>query len=59
MIHPRGPVPHASDRGRQPDLTYSYVPKAHAVPAEAVSGLLQDAQTVRDSTWYSWDLTPE
>ena len=40
-------------------LTWTYAPKAHAVPPEAVAGVLKDVQKVRDATWYSWDLTPE
>jgi transglutaminase-like putative cysteine protease len=41
------------------DLTWTYVPKAHAVPADQVAGVLQDIQTVDDSTWFTWDLTPD
>lgn len=41
------------------DLTWTYAPKAHSVPADQVAAVLQDVQTVHDSTWYSWDLTPE
>jgi transglutaminase-like putative cysteine protease len=48
----------ASEGGHM-DLTWSYVPKAHAVPAEQVADVLRDVQTVDDATWYSWDLTPD
>ncbi len=48
----------ASAGGRM-DLTWTYVPKAHAVPADQVADVLQDVQMVDDSTWFSWDLTPE
>jgi transglutaminase-like putative cysteine protease len=40
-------------------LKWIYTPKAHAVPADAVAGVLQDVEAVRDATWYSWDLTPD
>jgi transglutaminase-like putative cysteine protease len=49
---------HASDGGGM-DLTWTYVPKTHAVPADQVSGVLTDARTVEDATWFSWDLTPD
>lgn len=41
------------------DLTWKYAPKTHAVPADQVPDVLKDVQSVRDSTWYSWDLSPE
>lgn len=48
-----------SREGGGMDLTWTYRPKAHAVAADVVEGVLQDARTARDATWYSWDLTPE
>jgi len=48
----------SADGGRM-DLTWTYVPKAHAVPADQAAAVLKDAEAVRDATWYSWDLTPE
>lgn len=49
----------SSTEGGAMELDWSYVPKAHAVPADQVAGVLEDAETVRDATWYSWDLTPD
>ncbi|WP_333816151.1 DUF3857 domain-containing transglutaminase family protein [Tabrizicola sp.] len=49
----------ASSEGGSMDLTWTYRPKAHAVPADQVAEVLEDADAVRDATWYSWDLTPE
>ena len=48
----------SADGGRM-DLTWTYVPKAHAVPADQAAAVLKDAEAVRDATWFSWDLTPE
>lgn len=41
------------------DLTWTFTPKTHAIPADKVADVLRDAQAVRDATWFSWDLTPE
>ena len=48
-----------ASEGGQMELTWTYVPRAHSVPADQAAAVLQDAQAVRDATWYSWDLTPE
>ena len=48
-----------SSEGGNMGLTWTYNPKAHAVPAEQVAGVLQDVEAVRDATWFSWDLTPD
>jgi transglutaminase-like putative cysteine protease len=40
-------------------LTWTYVPKVHAVPAELVASVLDDVRAVRDATWFSWDLSPD
>jgi transglutaminase-like putative cysteine protease len=45
--------------GGNMELSWTYVPKVHAVPADQVPDVLQDVQQVRDNTWFSWDLTPE
>lgn len=41
------------------DLTWTFVPKTHAIPADQVADVLRDARSVQDATWFSWDLTPE
>ncbi len=48
-----------SAEGGSMDLTWTFAPKAHAVPADQVADVLDDAEAVRDATWFSWDLTPE
>lgn len=40
-------------------LTWTFRPKVRSVPADAVEAVLSDVQTVRNATWYSWDLTPD
>ena len=41
------------------ELTWTYTPKVRSVPASEVEAVLGDVRTVRDSTWFSWDLSPE
>jgi transglutaminase-like putative cysteine protease len=40
-------------------LRWSFQPKVRSVPADQVGAVLDDVRAVRDSTWYSWDLTVE
>ncbi|MBL9050035.1 MAG: DUF3857 domain-containing transglutaminase family protein [Tabrizicola sp.] len=40
-------------------LAWRFEPKVHAVPAELVADVIEDVNTLRNATWYSWDLTPE
>lgn len=45
--------------GGSMDLTWTYRPTAHAVPADQAADVLRDVQTARDTSWFSWDLSPE
>ena len=40
-------------------LRWSYSPKARAVPADQAAAIMADVRTLRDATWFSWDLTPD
>lgn len=40
-------------------LHWSYAPKARAVPPDQAAAIIADARTLRDATWFSWDLSPE
>ncbi|CAN1545032.1 Domain of unknown function DUF3857 [Paracoccaceae bacterium] len=38
-------------------LSWSFEPLVHAIPADQVQAVLDDARAVREASWYTWDLT--
>lgn len=40
-------------------LRWSYAPKVRSVAPDEAAAIMADVRSVRDTTWFSWDLTPE
>lgn len=40
-------------------LSWTFEPLVHAIPADQVEAVLDDARAVREASWYTWDLTVE
>jgi len=38
-------------------LSWTFEPLVHAIPADQVEAVLDDARAVREASWYTWDLT--
>jgi len=45
--------------GGNMQLSWTFEPLVHAVPADQVEAVLDDARAVREASWYTWDLTED